>query len=154
MSDNEVELEDAPTFIEQELNVSSNSSTSSQATTTRRPRKCWIYVQTYDTSDLALQAVLDYDTYSYKRDHETSAGKKVEYRCSKCKVRGPQCASALQLLYHDDDLSVSIYKTRADHTHEAILQEYQRNGIPLHTRKIIDEYLRLKITSQLQYQQQ
>ena len=121
MSDNEVELEDAPTFIEQELNVSSNSSTSSQATTTRRPRKCWIYVQTYDTSDLALQAVLDYDTYSYKRDHETSAGKKVEYRCSKCKVRGPQCASALQLLYHDDDLSVSIYKTRADHTHEAIL---------------------------------
>lgn len=144
MSDNE--LEDAPVFTEQALDSSTsmNSSTSSQPVTTKR--KNWIYVETYDTRDLALQAVYAYDTYSYKRSHETSAGKKEEYRCSKCKVRGPQCASAVQLLYHEDDLTVSLYKTRSDHTHDTILQVHSRNGIPLHTRQIIDEYLRLKIT--------
>ena len=131
MSDNEFELEDVPTFTEQALNDSSNIQVSrtSHGKTNKKPRKNWIFVQTFVSRDLALQAILAYDTYAYKRDHETSAGKKEEYRCSKCKVRGPQRASAVQLLYHDDDLTVSLYKTRADHTHDTILQEHSRNGI-------------------------
>ncbi len=145
MSDNEFEFDDAPVFNEQEHDTSNSSSTTSQPTTTKKPRKNWIYVQTYDSSDLAINAINVYGTYTFKRDHETSAGKKVEYRCSKCKARGPQCASAIQLLYHDEDLTVSLYKTRADHTHDAILEENSRNGIPPYTKKIIEEYLRLKV---------
>ena len=106
-------------------------------------------VQSFNDQESGEQALQDMNqcgSYSYKRSHETSAGKKEEYRCSKVKIRGPQCDSAFQLLYHDDDMSVSLFKTKANHSHEMILEENSRNGIPINTKKLIDQYYQLKIT--------
>ena len=123
MSDQEFEFEDVPAFNEHEL---SDTSTNSQPGKPGNKRKNWVFIQKYDSIEQALQALAEYDSYSYKRTHETVAGKKEEYRCSKTKVRGPQCDSAVQLLYHDEDMSVSLYKTRAEHTHDLILGEHSR----------------------------
>lgn len=49
--------------------------------------------------------------------NDTDAGEKVNYRCNKVKKNGPQCPAAMYLLYHADRLTVSLFRTDADHDH-------------------------------------
>ena len=73
----------------------------------------------------------------------------MDYRCNLVKRRAKlQCASAVQLLYNANDNSISLYVTKAAHTHEIINEEVgEKQGIPEHTKKSIYKLINQGISS-------
>ena len=140
--DQSLQFDEVPIFQDRETS-SSNSSTN-KAQITKKIKK-WLFVETLASREKALESLKAYGKYAYRRHRQTKEGKKEEYRCNMVKIRGPQCDSAIQLLYQEEDLTVSLYKTNAEHTHEAILEQHARNGIPQKTKILIEEYIKLKI---------
>ena len=87
MHDLEFEFEDVQSFNDQE---SPDTSSKIQPKNQQKKRKDWIYVQTFESGEQALQAMNQCSSYSYKRSHETSAGKAIFtrtafYKTHKCK---------------------------------------------------------------------
>ena len=93
----------------------------------------------HDTPEEAIEELKKYGTYSINKEFETKQGIKVDYRCNQVKRRGPQCASAIHLLYHSTSSSVSLYSTKSNHTHTTINEESTKQGIPEKSKKIIDQ---------------
>ena len=50
-----------------------------------------------------------------KKRHAYIAGRKQPHRFNKATKQGNQCVRALQLLYHAEDLIVTLFVTEADH---------------------------------------
>ena len=58
------------------------------------------------------------------------------------KLRGPQCESKIQLLFHAHDTKVSLYQTDTVHTHEIINENSKKQGIPEETKKLIELFIK------------
>ena len=57
--------------------------------------RTFMKVSEYDTPEESIQAIQLISSYSKLREFDTKDGIKVEYRCNKVKLRGPQCASSI-----------------------------------------------------------
>ena len=57
--------------------------------------RTFMKVSEYDTPEESIQAIQLIGSYSKLREFDTKDGIKVEYRCNKVKLRGPQCASSI-----------------------------------------------------------
>ena len=80
----------------------------------------WCHKQTFQTAKEAIEWVKNERIWSPTTSYESANGRKQLYRCNLVVQRGPQCASALHLLYHADSFQVSAYISQEEHTHEAI----------------------------------
>ena len=76
----------------------------------------------HHTPEDAFETMKQQGSYSKLREYETKEGIKVEYS-NQVKLRGLQCASSIQLLYHSTDTSLTLFKTINDHTHDEINQD-------------------------------
>lgn len=57
--------------------------TSPPKTKKRRLQKNWLLEMTFNNKDDALAAINEENTWSYGYDNDTSAGKRITYRCNK-----------------------------------------------------------------------
>lgn len=75
------------------------------------------------------------ETWNISKSHDTDAGRKVYYRCTKVKKSATDCPCSVYLLYHCDNEAVSLYRTSRDHCHDQNAAEVR--GISLELRPVI-----------------
>ena len=139
-SETENELTVVPAHNSQ-LNSDTESDDGDNAKTRDKPR-AWQSVKVLKFEE--VNSFLDAEPHwSKMKPIDSSQGLRYEYRCNKCKSRGPQCSAAMYLLYHKSDTNVSLFKTIAEHDHDRINQTTQQYGISKDTKKFIDELLKL-----------
>lgn len=78
------------------------------------------------TNAESAKVSLDPKLWSRYRKNETAQGLQIYYRCTKVKLRGPQCAASIYHLYKNDSDIVLEYRTKSDHTHAAADQELEQ----------------------------
>ena len=94
---------------------------------------------------ITIEWVKNERIWSPTTSYESANGRKQLYRCNLVVQRGPQCASALHLLYHADSFQVSAYISQEEHTHEAIGKK--AHGINATTKESISRLLNLKLNT-------
>lgn len=84
----------------------------------RRANREYYLDKAFTNQTVALQLIESENCWAkYGKFTSTKEGDKQFYRCSKAKQRGQQCSAAIYLLYHEDSLSVSVFRTEAEHDH-------------------------------------
>lgn len=96
----------------------------------------WLLVKKFEDCKEAKQELKDWSISSTKK---TIQGEIVEYRCKKGNYRRNDCPVYMQLLYHSDSSSASIYKTDAEHEHN----EHENNIRGLNNE--LKEFIKKKI---------
>ena len=94
--------------------------TSSNQRKKRAANRVFKIVSQHESAEEAIEIINNLQSYSTYRKFKSIEGERTEYRCNKVKLRGPQCASAYQIMYHSRNTSVTILKTVAEHTHDSI----------------------------------
>ena len=113
----------------------------------RKNRK-WIYKSNFESVDEAKVWLVQDGYWSLYKSHETDAGRKEDYRCNKIPFRSKnQCANALQMLYHAEDLGVTIFESGEDHDHDELLLNIKQHGINKETKDFINQLLKNKVAS-------
>lgn len=90
----------------------------------------WEFIREFPNAELAKSS-LDSKSWSRCRKDDTAQGIKIYFRCTKVKLRGPQCAAAIYHLYKNDSDLVWEYRTKSSHTHvaaEESLKKKNRDG--------------------------
>jgi hypothetical protein len=92
----------------------------------------------FPSAEDALAFVKESNQWSIESVKKTAEGRNVFYHCkhSYPKTNGPQCHSAIYLLYHADSLMVSYFSTDKDHQH---LIPRAHRGIGPEVREIISQ---------------
>lgn len=83
--------------------------------------KEWIFCREYQNSDDAKSSIQTEKLWSQCKRQDIVNGTKVYYRCNLVKLRGPQCASSLYLLFKADCNIVLEFRTSSAHTHDDIV---------------------------------
>lgn len=91
----------------------------------------WEFRREFPNAESAKTS-LDTKLWSRYRKDETTQGLKVYFRCTKVKLRGPQCGAAIYHLFKNDCNIVLEYHTKSDHTHAAA-EESLQNKLRLET---------------------
>ena len=112
-----------------------------------KTKHVWLFQLSFDTAKQALQLIKSEEYWAVGKMCETIAGRKQPYRCNKAPKRGNQCARASQLLYHAEDLRVTLFVTDADHNHDEIVADIVKTGINKATKDVIDHLIEQKVSS-------
>ena len=110
-----------------------------------KTKHVWLFQQSFDTAEQALQLIKSEECWAVGKMYETIAGRKQPYRFNKAPKRGNQCARALQLLYHAEDLRVTLFVIDADHNHDEIVADIVKAGINKATKDVIDHLIEQKV---------
>lgn len=81
----------------------------------RRINRTWFCEVTFESSKEAEEYVQSKNIWSIISSTHTSSGKRVDYRCRAAKYRVSECPAGLYLLYHSENLRVSVYCTTNAH---------------------------------------
>jgi len=108
-------------------------------------KKKWKFVEKYLNKEDVLQLVKEKKVWSFLRSYTTYDGIKDIYRCNLVKRRGKQCNASLMLLYHAEDMSVSIFETINAHSHDK-MDNSNKNGIVEATKEIIHNIYKMGVT--------
>ncbi len=100
----------------------------------------WTKSETFENEDMAIQSLGN--KWSVDYSNETEEGKKVFYRCTQVKRRGPKCSARYYLLFHSDSLDTTVFKTTDEHNHDKINETTSRIGIKPEVKQIIDGLLK------------
>lgn len=119
----------------QSPNTSQNDLCDGDAGNAKKFKRCdknWVLAGTYNTEQESLDVISQEQTWSKKTITENDFGSRVLYRCNKVKARAKeQCSSGLHILYHNDSPSVSIYRSKNEHNHDALSERTKRIEEPV-----------------------
>lgn len=101
----------------------------------------WQFSREFPNAESAKTS-LDSKLWSRYRKDETSQGPKIYFRCTKVKLRGPQCGAAIYHLFKNDSDAVLEYRTKSDHTHAAAEESFQ-NKLKLETE--VEKLVKLNV---------
>ena len=82
----------------------------------RNRKRSWNIEQTFEDKATAIAFIENENNWSYHYSNNTSEGKKTYYRCNLAKRMGDQCDASIHLVYHNDSLNVTLYRTANNHT--------------------------------------
>ena len=108
----------------------------------KRKLKSWVFVKVLTLEE--VQPFLEAEKiWSKHKPNTTESGLRYEYRCNRVKRRGPQCAAAIYLLYHNTNTDVSLFKTTAEHDHDTINEITKQYGINKDSKEVIKDLLKM-----------
>lgn len=86
----------------------------------RRIHKEYFEERTFDSQKEATEAIESEGIWSYHYSNQSTAGKRVTYRCNQMKFRGKQCEAAVYLMYDAFSPRIGFFRSTSLHTHSDI----------------------------------
>ncbi|XP_075229653.1 uncharacterized protein LOC142329169 isoform X11 [Lycorma delicatula] len=101
----------------------------------KKPRvtKIWCKKLEFETAEEAENHVKALKLWKKCTAYKCLAGLKVAYRCTAAQYRQIECPARLYLLYHAEDMKVSLFETTSEHCNHID----GTRGLPLKTREFV-----------------
>jgi len=100
----------------------------------RRTNRSWVQKETFDTPKEAEAAVKARNIWKISSTKETTAGRRVNYRCTAGQYRLNECPAGVYLLYDSTSNQVTSFKT--EETHANHVTEPVR-GLPSNVKSFV-----------------
>lgn len=109
----------------------------------RRSNRIWLLRETFNSSKEAEDAVQARKIWKKSASSRTTAGLRVEYRCTAAKYRINECPAAVYLLYHSENTTVSLYETTDCHANHI---DDPARGLSKEMKTFVEDLYRNKVT--------